>query len=160
MIEIDDSQVVSLFASLSGKDQKKAMKTALRKSAQILVKRTKANLKQIVKNSTKKSAKYGTSLQSGIKSKVNKDGTEAKVHIMGDFRLKFFEKGTKDRYTKGHKITGYEGRYLKRTGKGGYKGVITAKGFFKSAQKETERQVFSSIDNLLSESIRKIASKK
>lgn len=49
MIEIDDSQVVSLFASLSGKDQKKAMKTALRKSAQILVKRTKANLKQVVK---------------------------------------------------------------------------------------------------------------
>lgn len=44
MIEINDSQVLNLFASLSGKDQKKAMKTALRKSAQILVKRTKANL--------------------------------------------------------------------------------------------------------------------
>lgn len=160
MIEIDDSQVVNLFASLSGKDQTNAMKTALRKSAQILVKKAKANLKQIVKNSTKKSAKYGKSLQSGIKSKVNKEGTEAKVHIMGDFRLKFFEAGTKDRYTKGHKITGYAGRSLKRSGKGGYRGVITAKGFFKAAQKETESQVFGSIDSLLSESIQKIASKK
>ena len=146
MIEIDDSQVVNLFASLSGKDQTKAMKTALKKSAQILIKKARAKLKQTVK--------------SGIKSKINKDGTEAKVHIMGDFRLKFFETGTKDRYTRGHKITGYDGKSLKRTGKGGYRGVITARHFFKDAQRESEHQVFSSIDSLLSESIQKIASKK
>lgn len=89
MIEFNDSQVLNLFAALSGKDQTKAMKAALRKAAQILVRKTKSNLKNIVKNSTKKSAKYGKSLQSGIKAKVNKEGTEAKVHIMGDFRLKF-----------------------------------------------------------------------
>ena len=160
MIEFDDSQVLNLFAALSGKDQTKAMKTALRKAAQILIRKTKSNLKNIVKNSTKKSTKYGKSLQSGIKARVNKDGTEAKVHIMGDFRPKFFESGTKDRYTRGHKITGYEGRHLKRSGKGGFRGVITGKNFFKSAQKESESQVFSSIDNLLSESIQKIASKK
>ena len=159
MIEFDDSQVLNLFAALSGKDQTKAMKTALRKAAQILIKKTKSNLKNIVKNSTKKSTKYGKALQSGIKAKVNKDGTEAKVHIMGDFRLKFFETGTKDRYTRGHKITGYEGRHLKRSGKGGFRGAITGKNFFKSAQKESESQVFSSIDTLLSESIQKIASK-
>ena len=160
MIEIDDSQVVNLFASLSGKDQTKAMKTALKKSAQILIKKARAKLKQTVKKPTRKSAKYGKSLQSGIKSKINKDGTEAKVHIMGDFRLKFFETGTKDRYTRGHKITGYDGKSLKRTGKGGYRGAMTARHFFKDAQRESEHQVFSSIDSLLSESIQKIASKK
>ena len=31
--------------------------------------------------------------------KADKDYTEVSVSIMGDFRLKFFEKGTKDRYT-------------------------------------------------------------
>lgn len=156
MIEIDDSQVLQLFAKLTGKEQTKAMKTALRKSAQILIKQTKSNLKSVVNNSTKKSAKYGKSLQSGIKYKVNKDGTEAKVHIMGDFRLKFFEDGTKARYTQGHRIIGYSGKSLKRSGKGGYKGSIIGKYFFKSAQRRSESQVFSSIDRLLTESIQKI----
>ena len=50
---------------------------------------------------------------------------------MGDYRLKWFEKGTKDRFTKGHKITGYaDFRHLKRTGKGGYRGKMVAEHFF------------------------------
>lgn len=48
MIEFDDSQVLNLFAALSGKDQTKAMKAALRKAAQILVRKTKSNLKNIL----------------------------------------------------------------------------------------------------------------
>jgi hypothetical protein len=70
---------------------------------------------------------------------------------MGDFRLKFFELGTKDRYTKGHKIMGYNNSHsLKRSGKGGYKGKINALYFFKNAQEKSERQVFDSLDALLS----------
>lgn len=159
-VEIDDSQVQNLFARLTSKDQKKAMKSALRKAASILVKKTKSNLKQVVKNSTKKSTKYGTSLQSGVKSKVDKEGKEAEVHIMGDFRLKFFEKGTQPRTTKGYRIVGKEGRNLIREGKGSNKGAITAKYFFKNAQDQTEKQIFDNLTNLLTISIKKIASKK
>lgn len=160
-VQIDDSQVQDLFKRLTSKDQKKAMKSALRKAASILVKKTKSNLKQVVKNSNKKSTKYGTSLQSGVKSKVAKNGNEAEVHIMGDFRLKFFEKGTKPRETKGYKITGKDSsNNLIREGKGSNKGSITPKYFFKNAQDQTERQIFDNLTNLLTISIQKIASKK
>jgi hypothetical protein len=36
-------------------------------------------------------------LISGIKTIAEKEGKEAKVHIMGDLRLKFFEMGTDPR---------------------------------------------------------------
>lgn len=158
-IEVDDQKVLNLFADLTGKDQKKAMKQALRKAGNILVRQTRTNLKGIVKNSTRKSSKYGTSLASGVKVKVVSE-REAKVHIMGDFRLKFFEKGTRMRQTKGHRITGYTGRNrLQRSGRGGNRGRIEGKWFFKRAQQQSEQQVFSSIDSLLTQSIQRIAAK-
>ena len=56
---------------------------------------------------------------------------------MGDYRLKWFEKGTQPRYTKGHKVTGYLSNHtLKRTGKGGYRGQIAATHFFKQGLNE------------------------
>ena len=75
-----------------------------------------------------------------MKCKLVRENNEnvAKVHIMGDFRLKFFEKGTKQRRTKGHKITGYAGRSLKRSGKGGNRGSIKGLYFFKSASRLKE----------------------
>jgi hypothetical protein len=39
-------------------------------------------------------------MESGVKLKVLKDYCEVDVNIMGDFRLKFFEKGTKLRRTR------------------------------------------------------------
>ena len=159
-VEIDDSQVQNLFARLTSKDQKKAMKSALRKAASILVKKTKSNLKQVVRNTNVPSGKYKKVLQKGIKSKVDKEGKEVEVHIMGDYRLRWFEKGTKQRVTKGYKITGYDGKILIREGKGSNKGKIEAKYFFKKAQDETEKQIFDNLTNLLTISIKKIASKK
>ena len=159
-VTIDDSQVQDLFKRLDSKDQKKAMKSALRKAASILVKKTKSNLKQVVRNTNVPSGKYKKVLQKGIQSKVAKDANEAEVHIMGDFRLKFFEKGTQQRVTKGYKITGYDGKNLVREGKGSNKGKIEAKYFFKKAQDETEKQIFSNLTNLLTISINNIASKK
>lgn len=64
---------------------------------------------RIVKNPNARNRWNGKTFSSGIKSKVNKEATEGKVHIMGDFRLKFFEMGTKTRYkkrTKGRPSTG------------------------------------------------------
>ena len=34
----------------------------------------------------------------GIKYSIDRDVTTSKIHIMGDFRLKFFELGTKKRF--------------------------------------------------------------
>lgn len=85
-------------------------------------------------------AKVGSGAQSmekGIRLKVDKAYSEVTLHIMGDYRLKWFEKGTKPRYTKGHKTTGYLSNHrLKRTGKGGYRGQMVATHFFKEGLNE------------------------
>ena len=73
---------------------------------------------------------------------------------MNDFRMKLFEKGTKQRTTKGRKIVGYiNSRRLKREGKGHNTGSIKPLYFFKQArQNETaiNDAITQSINNALS----------
>ena len=78
---------------------------------------------------------------SGIKARVRKNGVEAKVHLMGEFRLKFFEMGTNERYTK----------------KGKRRGRIKQYRFFATAKNTKEREIFDNMNRLLSESIKKAA---
>lgn len=99
--EIDKDTVMGALNRLLDADMRKVWRKALKKSAGILVKETKTKLvANMGSSATHKSLKYGKSLRQGVKSSVRKDATEAKVHIMGDFRLKFFEMGTKERYTR------------------------------------------------------------
>ncbi|MBR5012899.1 MAG: hypothetical protein IKY15_03055, partial [Clostridia bacterium] len=87
----------------------------------------------------------------GITVKADKSYCEATVSIMGDPRLKWFEKGTNDRYTKGRKITGYaqgQRNRLKREGKGHWTGRIGANYFFKEARQNT-----NIIDDAMTQSI-------
>ena len=100
MNNVDARQVLQMFAALDSKRQKKAHRTALRKATGILVRETRKNFRKVVKNPNARNRWNGKNFSSGIKSKVNKEATEGKVHIMGDFRLKFFEMGTKTRYKK------------------------------------------------------------
>lgn len=91
--------------------------------------------------------------QDGIVLKGDKAYTEARVSIMKDFRMKFFEKGTEDRYIKqkGHSDL-QRGRHGENTGKPNYRGKITAKWFFRDARSNTESindAMFFSIDNSL-----------
>jgi len=77
--------------------------------------------------------------------KVDKKATEAKVHIMGDFRLKFFELGTTT-------------RQLRKNGAN--RGRMKAAHFFKTAKDKTERIIFDNINQMVEESITRIANKK
>lgn len=68
------------------------------------------------------------------------------VNILGDFRAKFFELGTKERHTLGRKVSGYvkKGRqsFKKRTGRGRYTGRIERGLYFSRAitSKQAEAQ--------------------
>ena len=143
MIEVDAKDVLNLFSELNSRQQKQAHRNALRRSANILVKETKKQLKShLGKVVNHRNRWNGKTLQSGIKSKA--DNKEAKVHIMGDFRLKFFELGTKQ-------------RKLKKNGAN--RGRIKALYFFRTAQQNKEQEVFSTMDKLLSGSIQKVYNK-
>ena len=143
MNNVDARQVLQMFAALDSKRQKKAHRTALRKATGILVRETRKNFRKVVKNPNARNRWNGKTVSSGIKSKVNKEATEGKVHIMGDFRLKFFEMGTKTRYkkrTKGRPSTG----------------SIKASYFFKKAREAKESEISNSMNDIITKSILRV----
>lgn len=143
-IEVDSRNVLKMFAELSNKNQKKVHRIALAKALSILVKEARSTLKGVIRKSIySKSKKTGRSLASGIKYRINKEATEGKAHILGDFRLKFFELGTKERYRK----------------RGGKTGTIKASYFFRTARQNKESEISSSMNNIISESIKRVNGK-
>lgn len=138
--------VLNLFAELSPRNQNRSYKGALRAGASILVKETKRKLKSHLGKATSQKNRWnGKTLQSGIRSSVSKDGQSAKVSIMGDFRLKFFELGTQERRL--------------RKGNHPSRGKITSLYFFRDAKNNTEKEIFDSMENLISQSIQRIVNK-
>lgn len=145
-VTVDASQVLRMFSELNSRQQKNVYKNALRKAGRILQKETKTQLRSVVgKAINHKNRWNGKTLGNGVKMKVDKEVTEAKVHIMGDFRLKFFELGTTT-------------RQLRKNGAN--RGRMKAAHFFKTAKDKTEHAIFDNINQMVEESITRIANKK
>ena len=141
-VTVDASQVLRMFSELNSRQQKNVYKNALRKAGRILQKETKTQLRSVVgKTINHKNRWDGKTLGSGIKLKVDKKATEAKVHIMGDFRLKFFELGTTT-------------RRLRKNGAN--RGRMNASHFFRTAKDNKERAIFDNINQMVEESITRI----
>lgn len=107
--------------------------------------------------------KYNYVLSSGVDINIDKANTTWGVNALKDFRLNFFEGGTKQRYTKGHKVTGYvvnnrTGRVnynrLQRTGKGGYRGIITANNFFSKGISSAETTALNALEQAIINAIK------
>lgn len=145
LLEIDTKKVLERFAELTGKKQRAVYRNGLRKAARILANETRKELRKIVGAKINSRNKWnGKTLGSGIKYKIDKEGTEAKIHIMGDFRLKFFEKGTVKRFIRKNKAN---------------RGSMKANYFFRASKTNKEKEVFASLDRLISESINRVANK-
>ena len=161
-LQVDASSVYRMFDELNQKNRKRVKRAALSESSRILINETKYNLRQIMtKNgrlSTKSKKRTGKTLEQGIKRKYDKNAEGVTIHIKGDFRLKWFELGTAIRRTKGHKKHGI-GKEVTRTGKGGNRGLIKAYFFFRKAKEAKEKEIFSTIDDVLEKHIKRINAK-
>lgn len=112
-IQVDASRCYALFRRLNTKNQRKVSKAALRGAANKIKKEAEKNLQQVIGHSVRKTTTYTRrngktdkrSLARGIKVVVRNPET-AKVHIMGDYRLKWLEKNTQPRSTKGRRGKG------------------------------------------------------
>ena len=71
--------------------------------------------------------------------KTDKAYGEVIVHIMGDYRLKFFEKGTK----------------LRKTKKGAERGLIKPHHFFANAR-NSENEITDAVHNSITNALNKI----
>lgn len=99
--------------------------------------------------------KYAYTLASGVKKHPDKANVTFGVHGLTDFRLIFFEGGTKQRFTKGHKITGTTKKNrLKRVGKGGYRGMVTANHFFSKGVSQSEKQAMQQLITTINNAIK------
>ena len=128
---VDRSQVDAMLEKLSPENRNKIMMQALKKGATTLKQQAESELTKTGIRYNTPSRFTGKTLLSGIRLKADNAYSEVKVHIMGDFRLKFFEKGTKQRQTKKHSN----------------KGTIKATHFFsKARQNETKiKQVITEL---------------
>lgn len=144
-VQIDSAQVDNLLDKLMDDELKRnILFKAVKEGAKVLQDNTKKSFRSVMGAAASKPNSWnGKAFSDGITLKADKAYCEAVVSIMGDYRLKFFEKGTKQRRTKGRKIVGYasNGRNLKREGKGHYTGAIKAKYFFKDARNQSETAI-------------------
>ena len=138
---VDTRQVLKMFAELNSKKQKKVHRTALRSATGILVRETRKNFRKVVKKPNSRNRWNGRTFSSGIKSSINREATEGKVHILGDFRLKFLELGTVER---------------RKRKTGAKTGRITARYFFKRARESKEKEISNSMNSIIEQSIKKV----
>lgn len=144
--KIDSSEIDNILNNLNEENRKKALFNSLVKGGQELVKETQSELLSVLPN--------GKSMLKGIRLKKDKNYDEVKVHIMGDYRLKFFEMGTEERYLKKPLPKKNETNELKSGSKnsGGtpYRGKISPKYFFQKAR-EHSNMVSVMIEKLINE---------
>ena len=144
-IKIDDKEVIQALSKLSFKQMNKAYREGMKKALDPILKQTKINLRKSgIKNVNKpyigKNGKKYPSMIQGVKTSVYIGDTEdsyGKVHIMKEFRLKWFEKGTS----------------IRKTSKGWNRGSIKPKWFFASAVSQRSKEAVSNLDENIRNSI-------
>lgn len=153
-LQIDSKEVISMLVGLDQKLRNKAYRNGLRYSLNIVKKETIKNLRaRVGKGVTRHKNQNGKTLESGVKIKVYKDLTGGNVHILSDYKLRWFENGTEPRYNNQKKTT------FKLLKKKRYTGRMQALHFFKDAYTSKEREVFSTLEKNIASAIQKINNK-
>ena len=144
-ITVDDKEIIKALSNLSFKQMNKAYRNGMKKSLDPILKQTKQNLRNSgIRNVNKpyigKNGKKYISMLQGVKTSVYIGDTEdswGKVHIMKEFRLKWFEKGTQ----------------LRKTRKGYNRGDIKPKWFFATAVRQRQNEAINNLDENIRNSI-------
>ena len=144
-VTVDDKEVIKALSNLSFKQMNKAYRNGMKKSLDPILKQTKRNLRNSgIRNVNKpyigKNGKKYISMLQGVKTSVYIGDTEdsyGKVHIMKEFRLKWFEKGTQ----------------LRKTRKGYNRGSIKPKWFFATAVRQRQNEAVNNLDENIRNSI-------
>ena len=159
-VTVDMKSLKDMLSELEPKHMKKVRRETLKKSASKLVTATRRNLRSVTKHANSRNWWNNRTLQSGVRYRIDQDVTSAKIHIMGDYRLIFLEKGTVIRYTTGNSSKSVRGKKPSRRQKRrAYRGKINAKWFFKNAREQKSKEIESEINLEISKAIEKINEK-
>lgn len=142
MIDVDSSQVDDLLNKLDDDDLRRGIIfKAVKAGAKVLQETTKNYFKSAVGAAASHTSPYiKAPFYEGVVMKGDKAYLEARVSIMKDFRMKFFEKGTQQRQTK----------------KGYNRGAMVARNFFKSATEASQGSIEAAIQKSIDNSLKKL----
>jgi hypothetical protein len=168
-IHVDASRCYALFRRLNTKNQRKVSRAALRGAANKLKKEAVKNLQQVIGHSVRKTTTYTRangktdkrSLAKGVRVVVS-GPDEAKVHIMGDYRLKWFEMGAglkEPRKTKGVRRKGKKIPLRRSSNRGKVFKDTSKLGWFAKAVNAKEPEAARDIENELVKHIQKQANR-
>lgn len=160
-VTIDSNGIDNIINKLNDDELKRnIIYKAIYAGAKELQRTTQSYFKTAMGESANHISKYiKAPFYEGITVKGEKAYIEARVSIMKDFRLKFFEKGTVERYTKqsGHSdYTRKKKRYVKNTGKAKYRGRIKGKEYFKKARQASSTIINDIMNKSLEKSLNKL----
>lgn len=152
-VTVNIEEVMKMFREFDRRKVNRTYKQATSKALNVLKKETLSNLRKVTRKVSQKD-KWGMTLSKGVVTKVYRNNKSGVIHIMKNFKLKFFELGTKDRYNiaKGSRKTG-------KLKKKRYTGKIPAYHFFTNAVNSKKTEVYRSMEQLISESINRINNK-
>lgn len=136
--EMDDARIEAMFQRLSpqniqtfeGLAIEEALTELQRDTISILV----SKLPNATKTGTTPNGVKTDAMTKGVKKTVDRHYATGTVHIMGDYRLKWFELGTVPRYTTGQRSKNRSGDIKKTVSAGQYRGQIQPMFFFKEAR--------------------------
>lgn len=147
-VGVDVAKVNALLSQLNDKDSRKAIKSALRKSAGIIRKEAQRNWVAAVPD--------GAKMKKEINLAVFRNATGARVDLLDkrkkdskQFTLKFFDSGTKQREILGRGSVAA----------GANRGVIQATKFFANAVNSKKSEAENSLEQNIINSIRKVIDK-
>jgi hypothetical protein len=142
MIDVDSSQVDNLLDKLDDDDLRRGIIfKAVKAGAKVLQNTTKNYFKSSVGAAASHTSPYiKAPFYEGVIMKGDRAYLEARVSIMKDFRMKFFEKGTTQRQTK----------------KGYNRGSMVGKYFFKSAVESSQGSIEAAIQKSIENSLSKL----
>lgn len=165
---VDDRQFQEMVKSLTGDQIKKSYRTGLRKAAQILKKENDRSYEletglHTRKKLTSEDGRTVKRSEAGV-ARIRTYARKGKmpfviISIENDYMMRWFERGTKRRKTKGWKVVGMyqkgNRRYKQRIGRGRYTGFIKPMRIFRKAQDRTESKVIENIKNMIKREIYK-----
>ena len=136
--EIDMSRLEAMFQRLSPQNIQSFEGLAIEEALTELQKDTISILVSKLPNATKTGTTPNgvktDAMTKGVKKTVDRHYATGTVHIMGDYRLKWFELGTNPRYTTGARNKFRSGDIKKTVSAGQYRGQIQPIHFFKEAR--------------------------
>ena len=129
------------FQKLTSGELHKIMFTALKRGGKVLRNATTQSIiNSFGGNVANKTDRYGKSLLDGVGTKNDNTTCEVTVHIMRNYKLRFFENGT----------------VLRTTKKGANRGSLSARKFFATANSSVSSQMEQTINDELNKGIKKI----